>query len=224
MSDRKIVIVGTGQFAEIALEYCDAFTDYEVVGFAVERAYLDRLQWHDRPVVAFEELETHFDTATHDILVAVVFTQLNRLRSRLVAEASAKGFRLARFVSDQAFIAPSARVGAHCFIFERNVIQSQVEIGDNVVLWSGNHIGHHARIEDNVFVSSHVVVSGSCHIGRNSFLGVNAAIGDGVRIGEDCWVGPGAVVLNDLPDRQIIRAAKSELARVDTHRFFRLKA
>ena len=37
---KKLVIVGAGEFAEIAYEYFTYDSDYEVVGFAVEKAYI----------------------------------------------------------------------------------------------------------------------------------------------------------------------------------------
>ena len=52
-------------------------------------------------------------------------------------------------------------VGENTFVFEYNVIQPFVKIGNNVVLWSGNHIGHHVVIADHCFITSHVVISGA---------------------------------------------------------------
>ena len=159
----------------------------------------------------------------HDVFVAIVYTQLNRLRRRLLAAAQAKGYGLASYVSPHAFIGPQVRLGEHCFVFENNVIQPFVTVGDNVVLWSGNHIGHHSTIEDDVFVSSHVVVSGFCRIGTRSFLGVNAAIGDRVSIGADCWLGPGVCVTRDVPENQILRAPGPEPSKVSARRFFKIR-
>ena len=48
-------------------------------------------------------------------------------------------------------------IGENTFIFEANVVQPGVTVGDNVVLWSGNHIGHDSVIEDHCFIASHAV-------------------------------------------------------------------
>ena len=188
--ERKLVIVGDSAFAEVACEYFAADSPYEVVGFAVEEAYRKRDELLGRPVVALETLARSHPCETHDVYVAIVYTQLNRLRTRLMNVAKASGYRLASYVSRYAFVWPNAHIGEHCFIFENNVIQPFVTFGNNVVLWSGNHIGHHSQIGNNVFISSHVVISGFCAIGDNCFLGVNVAVGNNVIIGEDCWIGP----------------------------------
>src|SRR6185437_4243859 len=151
--DRNIVIVGASAFAEVAHEYFTHDSRYRVAGFAVERAFLDRGELMGRPMVAIEEIERHFPPAEHDAYVAIVYSQLNRLRTRLAAGVKARGYRLASYVSSRASLWPNVRLGEHCFIFENNVVQPFVTLGSNVVLWSGNHIGHHSAIGDNVFIS-----------------------------------------------------------------------
>src|SRR5690348_1281621 len=143
---RKLIIGGDSAFAEIAYEYFTHDSDYEVVAFTVEREYLKREELFGRPVLAFETLEQQLDPTEHSIYVASVYTQLNRLRTRLMTEVKAKGFALASYVSSRAFVWQNAVVGEHCFIFEDNTVQPFVRIGNNVVLWSGNHIGHHSTI------------------------------------------------------------------------------
>ncbi|MDP7602759.1 MAG: acetyltransferase, partial [Alphaproteobacteria bacterium] len=191
---RDLVIVGDSSFAEVAYEYFTYDSDYRVAAFAVERAHLSRDELLGLPVVAFEDLPQSFAPERYEVYVALVYSELNRLRTRLVRAAEGMGYGLASFVSPHARVAQSAKLGRHCFIFEDNVIQPYVSLGDNVVLWSGNHIGHHSRLGDNCFVSSHVVLSGHCEVGENCFLGVNAAVANNVCIARDCWIGPGVVV------------------------------
>jgi sugar O-acyltransferase (sialic acid O-acetyltransferase NeuD family) len=222
VKSRKLVIVGDTAFAEIACEYFDADSAYEVVGFAVEVAFLKRDRLLDRPVVAFEELRRHFDPATYEVHVATVYTQLNRLRARLALAAKAQGYRLASYVSSRAFVWRNVQLGEHCFIFEDNTVQPFVRIGNNVVLWSGNHIGHHSVVRDNCFISSQVVISGFCDIGENSFLGVNATVANNVKIGCDNWVGPSITIMKDTEPGALFKTDQPEPAKVSARRFFKV--
>ena len=224
MKSKKLVIVGDSAFAEIAFEYFDADSDYEVVGFAVEAAYLKRSELNGLPVVAFESLEQHFAPAEHEVYVATVYTQLNRLRARLAAEAKARGYGLASYISSRAFVWRNVKLGEHCFIFEDNTVQPFVTIGDNVVLWSGNHIGHHTTVQDNCFISSHVVISGFCTIGANSFLGVNATLANNLSLGRDNWIGPNTAVMKDTADGALFKTEQPEPARISATRFFKVAA
>ncbi len=220
---RKLIIVGDSAFAEIAREYFQIDTDYEVVGFAVEAAFRKRDVLQSLPVVDFETLSETFSPDTHDIHVAIAYAQLNRLRARLAREAKSKGYRLASYVSPRAFVWQNVQLGEHCFIFENNTIQPFVVVGDNVVMWSGNHIGHHSCIRDNVFISSHAVVSGFCDVGDNCFLGVNSTLANNTSLGRDCWLGPGVIILSSVEAGQLIRVEASSASKVTTLRFFGLR-
>ena len=221
---RKLVIVGDSAFAEIAHEYFDADSDYTVVGYSVETAYLKRSELHGLPVVPFETLEQHFAPNEHAVFVATTYTQLNRLRARLSAQAKARGYRLASYVSSRAFVWRNVTLGEHCFIFEDNTVQPFVSIGDNVVLWSGNHIGHHSVVKAHCFIASHVVVSGFCTVGEYSFLGVNATLANNVNVGRDNWVGPNVALMKDTPDGALFKTEQPEPARVSATRFFKVAA
>lgn len=212
--DRKLILIGDSAFAEVAFEYFTHDSPYEVVAFAVDREYRTRPEMFARPVVAIDELPARYPPADHWFFAAIVYTQLNRLRTRLYRTAKQMGYQPASYISPRAFVWRNAKLGEHCFVFENNVIQPFVSIGDNVVLWSGNHIGHHSTIGDHCFVSSHVVVSGFCDIGPSCFLGVNATLGNNVTVGADCLLGAGAVVTKDIAADTIVKGVKTEMSPV----------
>lgn len=220
--NKKLVIVGDSAFAEIAYEYFTHDSSYEVIGFTVEREYRKRDSLFGLPVVDFEGIERRFSPAEHAVHVAVVYTQLNRLRARLCGEAKRKGYTMASYISSRAFVWRNVEIGEHCFIFEDNTVQPFVKIGNNNVLWSGNHIGHHSHIGDHCFISSHVVVSGFVKIGDYAFLGVNSTISNNVTIAKDCWIGPGVTIKKDAAEGQFFRPETVEPASVSAPRFFKV--
>ncbi len=218
----RLVIVGAGEFAEIAYEYFTHDSPYEVAGFAVEREFLAAERLCGRPVVPFEDVAQHFPPERHSAFVAVTYTRLNRVRARLFAAAREKGYAMARYVSSAAFVWHTAKLGENCFVFEHNVVQHGVEIGDDVVLWSGNHLGHRVRLADHCYLTSHVVVSGYCSIGAYAFLGVNSTLADNVSVGANCLIGAGATVLKDVPDNVIMQGTAATASRATALRFFRV--
>jgi sugar O-acyltransferase (sialic acid O-acetyltransferase NeuD family) len=196
----KLVIVGDGEFADIAYEYFTYDSSYEVVGFAVERAYLKQDAFHNLPVVAFEDMESHFNPAQVHTYVAITYTKLNQVRERLYHAVKTKGFTCASYISSKAFVWHTASVGDNTFIFENNVIQHGCTIGNNLVLWSGNHIGHQTTLQDHSYLASHIVISGYCNIGERCFIGVNATFADHVNIGPDCFLAMGAFVPKSMEE------------------------
>ncbi|MFL6520967.1 MAG: acetyltransferase [Chthoniobacterales bacterium] len=200
----KLLIIGDSAFAEIAFEYFQYDSDYDVVAFCVERQYMKKDTLFGLPVIPMEEMEQRYTPAEHSFYAANVYTQGNQLRTRLYQAAKAKGYKPASYVSPHAFVWRNVKLGEHCFIFENNVVQPFVALGDNVVLWSGNHIGHHSKIGSNCFISSHVVVSGFCEIGEACFMGVNSTVSNNTKIGNNCVVGAAALVLSDVEDNQTV--------------------
>jgi sugar O-acyltransferase (sialic acid O-acetyltransferase NeuD family) len=217
---KKLIIVGTSLFGEIAHEYFTNDSPYEVVAFSVERDYVTADAFRGLPVIPLEDLANTCDPAEHSAYVACTYVQLNGLRARLAQVVKDQGFSLASYVSSRAFVAESASIGEHCFIFEDNTIQPFVSIGDNCVLWSGNHIGHHTIVEDDVFVSSHVVISGSVTVGARSFLGVNATIVNDIVIGRFNWLGPGVIITRTTEDDAVWRAPRSEQRKGSAREIF----
>jgi len=200
---RPLVLVGAGEFAQIACEYFEHDSERDVLAFSVERDYLTQPTLAGRPVVAWETLESTYPPADVDLFVAIPASQLNRLRTRLYREAKQKGYRCASYVSTRAFVWRNAEVGENSFIFEGNVIQPFVRIGNNCILWSGNHVGHRTVVHDNVFIASHAVISGYCEIGESSFIGVNSTFNDHVKVAPDNVIGAGALVTRDTEPGRI---------------------
>ncbi|MBY0499335.1 MAG: acetyltransferase [Nitrosomonas sp.] len=220
---KKLFIIGDSAFAEVAYECFTHDSEYEVVGFVVESAYLKKNELFGLPIHPFEQIEEHFNPGEVEFFAALVYSQLNRLRTRLYRSAKAKGYRPVSYISSRAFVWPNVQLGEHCFIFEDNTLQPFVKIGNNVVLWSGNHIGHHSVVQDNCFISSHVVISGFCDIGRNSFIGVNATLANNVTIGEDNWVGLGVTIVRSTESNQLFKGEQPQPAKISALRFFKVK-
>lgn len=214
-----LLIIGDSAFAEVAYECFSLDSPYEVVGFTVERAFLKSDSLFGLPIVPFEDVEENYAAGDHHFFAALVYTHMNRLRTRLYHEAKLKGFAPATYISSRASVWPNATIGEHCFIFEDNTIQPFVTIGDNVVLWSGNHVGHHSMIANNCFVSSHVVISGFVNVGENCFLGVNATLGNNLTIGPDCFIGAGSLITGDVPSNSIVRASRASVSDGALERF-----
>jgi sugar O-acyltransferase (sialic acid O-acetyltransferase NeuD family) len=206
----KLVIIGNSEIAAMAYEYFTHDSAHEVVGFAIDAAYITESTFCGLPVCSMDDLPQRYPAGEYDAFVAIGDAKLNRVRRGYFDRMSALGYNLVSYVSSTAPVAPTVKIGRNCFIFELNILQPFVEIGDNVTVWSGNHIGHRTVIEDDVFIASHVVISGFCRIGRYTFIGVNAAVANNVSIGADNFIGIGAIITGDTPDNTMWRAAAAE--------------
>lgn len=207
----KLIIFGTGSMAELAAFFFHHDSPHEVVAFTVDEAHLPESgEFMGLPVLPWERLsEFHPPSNEVALYVAIAYRDLNRAREHKVAEAKAKGYRLAGYLSSKA-TCYAKHLGEHCFIFEDNTIQPFVSIGNNVIMWSGNHIGHHGVVEDHCFFTSHVVLSGHARVGHHSFLGVNATIRDDNPIGPENIIGAQALIMKPTQAGQAFVPSRTE--------------
>lgn len=222
MKAKKLVLFGDSAFAEIAYEYFTHDSEYEVVGFTVSQQYITKKELFGLPVVPFEEVENIFSPDTHDMHIAIVYLQMNRVRTRFYHESKGKGYRLANYISSRAFVWRNVTMGDNIFIFEDNTIQPFVKIGSNNVFWSGNHIGHHSTIGSHNFISSHVVVSGFCNIGDSNFFGVNSTVGNNIDIGNDCLLGSFTHMVKNVPSGTLMKGVPDKIEEESTYKKFNI--
>jgi sugar O-acyltransferase (sialic acid O-acetyltransferase NeuD family) len=200
----RLILIGTGAFAQVAFEYFTHDSPYEVVGFAVEKEFIGGNDLFGLPVVPFEELTGHFSPDDHHFFVAITYFGLNRVRARLFEQARELGYRAASYVSPDAFVWKNVDLGEHCFVFEKAVIQPFAKIGANVIFWSGSFIGHHSTVADHCFVAAHSAVNGTVSVGAYSFLGANSTIANHVSVAENCIISAGSHVMSDVEKDQVV--------------------
>ncbi|MBX9690072.1 MAG: acetyltransferase [Candidatus Obscuribacterales bacterium] len=220
---KKLVIFGNADIAELALFYFSRDTDFKPVAFTVDRDYLTGEKFQGLPQVAFEEVVRYFPAEEHSMFIALSYAQLNRLRRAKCNEAMSMGYRLATYVSSKASVwSANEQIGYNAFILENVVVQPFAKIGNNVTIWSGTHIGHHSVIQDDCFITSQVVVSGGVDVGRGSFIGVNATLRDHIKIGKRCVIGAGTWISRDVEDEGVYIAKASERSAVPSSKLKKL--
>jgi len=208
---KKVIIFGTGTFGQVVHFYLTHDSDYEVIAFTANKDFIKQQSLLDLPIIPFETIESNYSPEKFSMFIAIPYTQMNKIRSKIYFEAKRKNYDLITYINSKASIWGNPIIGDNCFILENNVIQPFVKIGNNVIIWSGNHIGHHSNIGDHNFISSHVVISGNVKIKDHCFLGVNSTIRDGITISSECLIGAGSVILKDTLDKEVYTVNSTKL-------------
>lgn len=204
----KVLIFGTGSFAQVVQFYLAHDSEHEVVAFTVNESHIADRELLGLPVVPFESIERDYPPDAFKMFVAVGYKKVNQVRASIYAEAKQKGYELITYVSSKCTYWGEA-IGDNCFIFEDNTIQPFVRIGSDVVMWSGNHIGHHSSIGDHCFITSHVVISGHVEVGSHCFVGVNSTTRDGISIGSSCVIGAGSLIMKSTKEKEVYISART---------------
>lgn len=209
----KVIIFGTGGFAQVAHFYLTKDSPYEVVAFTANKNFIQERELLGLPVIPFEEIEKNYPSGKFKMFIAIAYRNVNKLRAEKYIEAKSKGYELISYVNSKATRWGDTEIGDNCFIFENQTIQPFVKIGNDVIIWSGNHIGHHSVIGDHCFISSHVVISGYVKIEPYCFLGVNSAIREGITIAQGCVIGMGSTIVKDTEPGGVYFGKAAELRR-----------
>jgi sugar O-acyltransferase (sialic acid O-acetyltransferase NeuD family) len=206
----KVVIFGTGDVALLTHYFLTHDSPHESVAFCLERARLTGTSFLGMPLVAFEDVETSFPPNEYQMMIALGFQRVNRLRSEIYHQAKAKGYSFPSYVSTSATTWPDLIIGDNCIVMEGNLIQPYVTIGNNVILGPGNSVGHHARIMDHVFLASCVDLSGRVTVEPYCFLGANSTVRDSITVAEACVIGANAVVLRNTKASEVYVSPRAE--------------
>lgn len=190
----KLLIVGTGDYAESAFYFLNTDSDYTIVGFAENRAYRKKDKFCDLPVFDLDDIESSFSVSALRILVAIGPNKVNTVRERIYTELKNKGFSFIKFIHKRAFVWSEDAIGENSFIFPNVIVEPFAYVGNNCVLWSGSILAHHVIVGDHCFLAPGVSISGRTRVHNNCFLGINCTIRDNIIIKERCIIGAGAVV------------------------------
>lgn len=207
MKQKKLIIFGADDFAQLAKFYFDLDSDYEVSAFVVDPQYCDNDLFCGLPLVSSDIVNYSYPSSNYDMFIAMGYANLNEMRELKYNEYKSRGYKFARYISSKATCwYEGNEFGDNVFVLEDNTIQPYSRIDSDTVLWSGNHIGHHAHIGKHVFITSHVVVSGRAEIGDNTFIGVNATINDHIHVADHNAIGSGALITRDTDPYSMYKA------------------
>ena len=186
---KPVVIFGTGIFAECVHFYLTNDSEYQIVGFTIDKCSNENSTFLGLPVIPFDEVHTVFPPDKFDMFIAIGYQNLSGIRTKKFLEAKEKGYKLISYICSKSTIWNDLKIGENCFIMENNIIHPFVTIEDNVIMWSGNLIAHGAHISKNCFITCCSVIAGETNIGENCFIGVHSTIKEYIKVAKNCTIG-----------------------------------
>jgi sugar O-acyltransferase (sialic acid O-acetyltransferase NeuD family) len=200
---KKVIIFGTGGFAQIIYLYLQKDPAFQIVAFTANEWTIKEKTLYNLPIIPFETIEQTHPPDEFEMFIALGYTDMNRKRAKFFKEAKDKGYSLISYIHPSTIVNDEFQIGENCFIFENNVIQPFVKLEDNVIIWTGNVISHHTTIMNHCFIVSHVAIAGNTVIEPHCFIGMNATIRNGIRIARECIIGAGAVILKNTKEKEV---------------------
>lgn len=165
----KLVIYGIGPFAKLLHYYLTNDSDYEVVAFCADEAYIKEKEFCGLPIVAFEDVEDIYKPKEYKMLVAVGYSKM-RNRKIMFEKAKAKNYVLVNYIHSSV-INHELKLGENNIILAGCVIEPNVEIENNNVIWSMTLLGHDCKIENHNYISAQCLIAGDTKIKNLCFIG-----------------------------------------------------
>lgn len=172
---------------------------YNVIGFAVDRAYKTCSEWHDLPVYELENLQQQCPEQHYSLFIAVMWNHLNAERKSLYLRCKEMGFHLANLISPTAIIRGNI-CGDNCWVHDYAVIQNNAVIQADTFIMAYSLVGPAVQLGEHCFLAVRSLVAGGSRVGDQTFIGLSSTVFDDTTIGRKCIVGACCAVKRNLPD------------------------
>lgn len=196
MADRKLYILGAGNFGREVESHLDLFPpaakDWKIAGFLDDTPEGLKGRPSDYKVVGHIQ---DFKFMEGDLAILAVSTPEGR---RSVYEALKDKVEFLTYIAPDALIGKFTKIGASCFIGPRVVIGPNVVVEDGVVINSGSMIGHDVRIGRFSALMANNNIAGHCKIGTEVFCASSVTVIPKRKICDGTYIGAGSVVIQHL--------------------------
>lgn len=207
----KVVIYGIGPFAELMYLYLNLDSNYEVIAFTADKAFIKETTFCNLPIVAFEEIEKHYCPNEYQMLVTVGYSVM-RNRRLMYNKAKAKNYKLINYIHSSV-IAHNIEVGDNNIILAGCIIEPNVTLGCNNVIWSMTLLGHDCKIYNHNYISAKCLISGDSIINDLCFIGNGSVMINGITISNETCVGASTYIRKSTKPNSYYVGNPSKLLR-----------
>jgi sugar O-acyltransferase (sialic acid O-acetyltransferase NeuD family) len=207
---KKVMLAGNAITAELLRAYLSRDTRYDVAGFTADDEFVAKGSAACSPSVGLSESVRAFPPATHSVIMAAGYNDLNRTREGLFTRLKALGYSIETYVHPDARVFTDAPLGEGSVVLPGAVIEPEARLGANTMVWSNVTLAHHCDVGDHCWLAAGAVVSGQARILRNCFLGVNCTVVNAVTVSEFSIVGAGALITRDTKPSSVHLARSAE--------------
>lgn len=197
MEKEKIILLGSGQHANVVMYNLQAQGKYEIVGILSPEGRTKGLKFQGIDIFGTDEDRNQ---AKEELGINKFFLGFGdmRFRKKIFELYTSEGWEAVNIIHPSAVISPQAKIGKGVLIEAGCLITPNPIIGDNVVVNTGSQVNHDNVVEDHVYIASGVVLSGGVLIKENTLLDDGVIVTMGKTVAANSIIGAGSVVTKDI--------------------------
>lgn len=146
MANKKLLIVGAGQYGMLSREVAESMGVFEKIDF------LD-----DKNKIAIGRTSEYGDFAS-DYTYAFVAIGDNSFRLQMIKKLKEANYKIAVLISPMAYVSPSAQVGEGTIVEPMAVVQAKASVSYGCLVCSGAVVKHNAFVAEGCYLDCNSVV------------------------------------------------------------------
>ena len=194
---KDIIIYGIGPLAKLMNYYFTNDSQYNVIGFTVDKEYIKSNEYNGKPVVIFDEVANHYHPNDYLMFVAIGYNNMLN-RALLYNKAKAKGYSLVNYISSNANISNDLIIGDNNVLMQGVTVEPFIKVGNNNIFWSNTLLGHDLKIGNHNYISACCLLGGNCTFGNKIFVCNSVSTINGLKIDDNSTLYPGAVIYKNV--------------------------
>ena len=135
----------------------------------------------------------------------------NAIRKRIVSQNQ---FKYLKSFHSSSTISNTALIGEGTVIMPQVVINAEAKVGKHCILNSRSVIEHDCVLEDYVHISPNASLAGNVTVGEGSHIGIGSCVIQGIKIGKWTTIGAGAVIIKDVPDHAVVVGNPGKIIKI----------
>lgn len=137
----------------------------------------------------------------------------NSIRKTIVEK---NNFKYYKAIHADATVSQFATIAEGTVVMPQALINVDVKIGKHCIINSRSVVEHDCVLEDYVHISPNASLAGNVTVGEGTHIGIGAVIIQGIKIGKWVTIGAGAVVIKDVSDYAVIVGNPGKIIKYKT--------
>lgn len=194
---KKVIVFGNTTLSKMLFYDSVNNEDFQIIGFTVEKIYLQHEEFLGLPQIDFELIEKLYPPEEFDMLVVLDGFRGVRDRETMYLKAKQKGYTLRNYISPKADFSPEITMGENNIILAGSHVGIGGTMGNNNLIRQNVYIGHHFLIGNHNVFAPGCNIGGNCKIKNACYFGLGSTILNALKIEDETLIGAGSVVIRN---------------------------